>query len=149
MSPRKRVRTAPSPPPPWAQHGLTQGQYAFALAYLENGFNASQAYKTAHPTARVSTCGTEGHHTLRNPKVRAFLNPQLEEAWKGLQMGGEQALARVALLAESDDQRVALAALRTILEQTGKLKTPGESFDALAAALRSDLERAGRIPKET
>ena len=37
-----------------------------------------------------------------------------------------------------------LQALRIILEQTGKLNAPGESVDALAAAIRADLARHGQ-----
>ena len=36
-----------------------------------------------------------------------------------------------------------LAALRTILEQLGKLKTPGDSMDALADAIRADRKTHG------
>ena len=54
------------------------------------------------------------HRMLRNAKIRAWLNLRLEDAWKPLQMGGEQALGRVALLAsDSEDERIKLAALRT------------------------------------
>lgn len=41
-----------------------------------------------------------------------------------------------------------LAARRIILEQTGKLKTTGDSIDALAAAIRGDLEKHGRTGDE-
>jgi hypothetical protein len=40
------------------------------------------------------------------------------------------------------------AALRTILEQTGKLRGPGESIDALADAIRADLTRHGQAVEE-
>lgn len=170
--------SAPQPLEPWQEAGLTAAQYTFCLAYLENGFNSRAAYLTAHPGVTIGTAGTEGHRTLNNPKVRAFLNGLLEAAWQPLILGGEQALARVSMAATLDaadlfdenDQllpvrswplnaRVALrsvqegpygrkvtfvdphAALRTILEQTGKLKTPGDGLDALAEALKADLER--------
>lgn len=120
--------------------GLTPQQYAFCLAYLQNGFNATQAYLESHPGCSNGTAQVNGHKSLRIAKIRTFLNQRLEAAWKPLQMGGEQALARVALLAEeTEDERVKLAALRTILEQSGKLKSVPDSIDALAAALRADL----------
>lgn len=131
-----------------AARALTPAQHTFCLEYLNNGFNATQAHLTAHPTAALTTCATEGHRTLRLPKILAFLNPQLEAAWKPLQMGGEQALARVAILAGSDrDSRVRLAALRTILEQTGKLKSLPAAVDELAEAIKADIARhTGQAP---
>lgn len=157
--------------------GLTPAQYVFALAYLDNGFNARRAYLTAHPGAAVSTAGSEGHRALNNPKLRAYLNHRLEDAFRPLQMGGDEALARIAMIASSDIRDLydekgkllpthlwpdhiapcvrsvkdgphgkaitlesPLQALRIILEQTGKLKAPDGGLDALAAALRADLE---------
>ena len=63
-------------------------------------------------------------------------------------MGGEEALARIALLARDDpDARVRLGALKVILEQTGKLKnTDGNSIDALAEAIKSDRKTHGFPP---
>lgn len=101
----------------------------------------------AHPAAKEGTAAVEGYRCLRNPKIVAFLNPLLEEAWKPFQMGGEQALARVGAMAVNAlDARVRLAALRTILEQSGKLKSVPDSIDALAAALRKDFETHKTAP---
>lgn len=124
---------------PWVAAGLTAGQHTFCLAYLENGFNATAAYQKAHPTAAPATARTEGSRSLTNPNIRAYLNERLEDAWRPLQMGGDQALARIAFLVEeTTDDRVKLAALKVILEQTGKLKTHPQSVDALAEALREN-----------
>lgn len=102
---------------------------------------------TAHPECKETTAATESFRALRNPKIVNFLNPLLEEAWKPYQMGGEQALARVGVMAASAlDARVRLAALRTILEQSGKLKSVPDSIDALAAALRKDFETHKSTP---
>jgi len=180
-APRRADRRPRRNVEPWAAAGLTPTQYGFALEYLQNGFNARQAYREIHRRAGLGTAGVEGYRTLNLPKVRSFLNAQLEGAWKPLQMGGEQALARIARIAAfdirdlhdkngellpvdlwpdavvgvvrgiqhtDDGVRVQLesphAALRTILEQTGKLRTPGDSIDALAEAIRGDLAKHGR-----
>lgn len=122
--------------------GLQPQQRTFCLLYLANGFNATAAYKESHPGVGEDAARANGSRSLRIANIRAFLNTRLEGAWKPLQMGGEQALARVALLAEdSVDERVKLAALRTILEQSGKLKSIPDSIDALAAAIRADQEK--------
>lgn len=141
----KRKKTAPPATVKPAADTLNNGMRTFAFEYLANGFNATQAYLKAHPAVSDNTAGVEGHRLLRKPKVRAFLNPLLEEAWKPLQMGGEQALARVALLAtEARKEGVRLAALKVILEQTGKLSSIGGGLDALAEALRADQAKNGR-----
>jgi Terminase small subunit len=123
-------------------HGLTPLHHTFALTYLENGFNATAAYRATYPKAKQRTCEVNGHGLLRLAKVRAFLKERLEDAWRPLHMGADEALGRIALLASDDpDSRVKLAALRTVLEQAGKLKTLPQSVDALAAAIRDDYER--------
>lgn len=178
---RAKAVSAPLPRLSWEEAGLTIGQHTFCLAYLENGFNARVAYRTAHPDCTLGTADVEGHRTLNLPKVRRYMSERLERAWADLVIGGDQALGRVALAATLDaadlfderDQlkpvsewplnaRVALrsvqdgpygrkvsfvdphAALRTILEQTGKLKSVGGGLDALADALKRDLERRAK-----
>ena len=44
--------------------GLTPAQRTFALAYLENGFNATRAYMTAHPTVSREVGAVEGFRDL-------------------------------------------------------------------------------------
>lgn len=141
----KRKRPAPlSTTPAQPDDGLTNGQRKFCLLYLANGFNATAAYRESHPGCSQATAEVNGSKGLRIAKVRTFLNGRLEDAWRGWQMGGEQALGRVALLAAEDaDSRVKLAALKVILEQTGKLKSIPDSIDALAAALRADVAAHG------
>lgn len=171
----------------WEELGLTAAQHAFCLAYLENGFNATRAYEASHQGASILTCATEGSRTLRNPKVRGWLNPRLEKAWQPLQMGGEQALGRIGLIAVFDPRDLfdakgklldphlwpdsaigavrsvkdgpygltvtfesAHSALRTILEQSGKLRDRNaDSLDALAEAIRDDRKRHGIDPPAT
>ena len=50
-----------------------------------------------YDTARI-----EGSRTLANPCIRAYLNQRLEDAWRLFQMGGEQALARIGMIASAD-----------------------------------------------
>lgn len=121
--------------------GLQDQQRAFCLRYLENGFNATLAYRDTHPNVKDDNVAcAAASRALRSVSIRAFLNPRLEAAWRPYQMGGEQALARVAELAADDpDSRVRLSALKVILEQSGKLKSMPDSIDALAAALRDDI----------
>jgi hypothetical protein len=109
--------------------GLTPALHVFALAFLENGFNARRAYLTAHPKAAVSTAGTEGHRALNNPKVRAYLSQRLEDAFRPFQMGGDQALARVAMIASSD--------IRDLYDEKGELLPTHLWPDHIAPCVRS------------
>jgi phage terminase small subunit len=81
---------------------LTTAQRAFCLTYLANGFNASAAYKSAHPGVTDGTARTEGHRTLAIPNIKAFLDKRLAHRWKALQMDGDEVLGRIALDARAD-----------------------------------------------
>jgi hypothetical protein len=160
---------------------LSPAQREFCLEYLRNGFNATAAYKAAYRGVVDATARSNGWRLLTNADILAFLAPHMERRWKRLQIGGDEALARIAMDARLDprlffDERgkplkphdwpdaVAgsvkaiefrkdggtkltfvdgLSARRMILEQTGKLKAVGGTFDALAEAIRADKERHG------
>lgn len=96
--PRRSPKNAPPTPPP----DLTTQQYEFALHYLANGFNATQAYLSASPGVTKKTASVEGCRYLANPKIRAYIAKQQRNRWKGLVMSGDEALGRVALDARSD-----------------------------------------------
>jgi hypothetical protein len=161
--------------------GLRAEHRTFALEYLANGFNGTQAYQKTYPAASYRTAQTASYTLLRKHEIREFLRPRMEASWKARQMDGEEALARVAMAASIDvrvffgekgellapkdwPEEVAgcvkavqhgpyglkltlvdpLTAQRIILEQTGKLKGLADGFDALAAAIKGDLEKHGR-----
>jgi len=127
--------------------GLQPQQRAFRLLYLANGFNGTAAYRETHPDVKDDNVAcAAASRALRSVSIRAFLQPKLEAAWQPYQMGGEEALARVAELAVDDsDSRVRLAALKVILEQSGKLKSIPDSIDALAQALRDDQKAHAEV----
>ncbi len=64
--------------------GLNQKQLKFALAYLENGGDASAAYKAADYGSKGSKNSdyVSAFKLLRNPKVRFYLEKQLSEIEK-------------------------------------------------------------------
>jgi phage terminase small subunit len=132
---RRRQKKAPSPSsqPLPVPDGLTPAQYAFALHYLANGFNASAAYRAAHEGVTDGTSRVEGCRTLAHPSVRAFLNQQLGERWKPLQMDGDEALARVALDARSD--------VRDLFSPDGQLLPVHQWPDAIANSVDAFEQR--------
>lgn len=78
----------------------------FALEYLTNGQNATEAYHKAHPQAKRSTCGVEGHKRLKKPRIAAFIKQQLAEREQRLIMEADEALAGITLHARADIRRL-------------------------------------------
>ena len=50
----------------------------FVNAYLSNGRSAVQAYRTAHPNAKYSTCKVEAYRILAKPSVKTELAKRLQ-----------------------------------------------------------------------
>jgi hypothetical protein len=141
-------------PLPNEEFGLTPAQWVFALAWLQNGFNGLQAYKTSHPDASDSTAGVEAVRYLKNPSVRTFIAQWLENEWGPLEASAAEAVGRigamsrldVATLVDDDDvllpvrkwPRAARAAVKEFGD--GKVK-----FVDPLAANRLVLELTGRL----
>lgn len=55
-------RAETTPRAKWAERPdtLTQAQFAFCLAYIANGFNATAAYRAAYPKVGAATAATNG-----------------------------------------------------------------------------------------
>lgn len=116
-------------PEPSLPPGLTEAQHAFCLAYLANGFNASAAYRSAHPAVTEPTSWVEGHRTLRNPNVKGFIAGQLEQRWTAYHMSADEALALVASDARAD--------VRVLYDEHGKLLPVQNWPDAIAQSVES------------
>lgn len=116
--------TAPELP-----EGLNEAQYAFCLDYLANGFNASAAYRSAHPGVTDPTAWVEGHRTLRNPNVRTFIASQLENRWAAAHMSADEALALVAGDARAD--------VRVLFNETGTMLSVQDWPDAIASSVEA------------
>lgn len=71
----------------------------------------------------------EGSRTLALPCIRTFVNRRLEDAWRPFQMGGDQALARIAMLASSD--------IRDLYDEKGALLPPHLWPDHIAPCVRA------------
>lgn len=99
---QRSIQPATPPTSPATLAGLTNAQYAFCLHYVANGFNASAAYRSAHPGVTNNTARVEGHKTLTNPDIKAHLATRLSEHWASLHMHGDEVLGRVAMDARAD-----------------------------------------------
>ena len=102
----------------------------FALEYLANGRNATQAYQFSHPKCRSkNAAGVEGSRLLRNPKVAAFIAERTKETLQDLSYRGEQALKGIASFAQAD--------IRQLLNDDGTVKPTAEWPEAAADAVKS------------
>jgi len=109
--------------------GLTLKQIEFALNWLANGYNATAAYKAAHPEVTSGTARIEGHRTLAKPNIRAWLLSQLESRWAQYEMSADEASARVAMDARAD--------IRLLFDTKGRILPPHEWPDEIASSVRS------------
>jgi len=56
-----------------AWNKITPRMQDFFIEYLSNGFNKTQAYRTAYKSlANDNTCGVNGFNTLRNSKIQVL-----------------------------------------------------------------------------
>ena len=62
------------------QNALTWKEERFVDSYIDNGGNATQAYRAAHPGCLYSTANTEGPQWLAKPNIQQTI----EEIQKGL-----------------------------------------------------------------
>lgn len=85
---------------------ISDSDQLFALEYLKNGHNATAAYKTAHPRAKQRTAEVEGSKLLRKPEVIDFVEAELKERKRRLQMDGDESLESITRIARGDIRRL-------------------------------------------
>ena len=57
---------------PTQNNTLNPSQYKFCLHYLQNGLNATAAYRAAYPGVTGPTACTNAYRLLRNAEIRTF-----------------------------------------------------------------------------
>ena len=103
---------------------LTGKQKIFIDAYLSNGFNATEAARTAKYKGNENTLSSVGYENLRKPEISVIINERLNEA----AMSANEVMARLSKIARGDvndllddDGKFDLAKARR-LKRTGLLK---------------------------
>ena len=104
---------------------LTAKQQAFVDAYLENGGNATRAYRTAYATqASDKVCGVEGFKLLKHPGIALKLQGVQEIVQAARAEKTAIALERYAVTAEnvvSGLAKLAFSDIRAVVPESGIL----------------------------
>jgi phage terminase small subunit len=85
---------------------LTGRDRLFALEYLTNGQNATEAWHQTHPQAKRSTCGTQGSNALKKPAIATFIRTQLAEREQTAIMQADEALEGITKHARGDIRKL-------------------------------------------
>jgi hypothetical protein len=78
----------------------------FVQAYLANGLNATQAYRTVHPKAKPTTAGSEGPRLLQHPDVSARVAYLSAARAKKFEVDGEELLRQANAVANADHRHL-------------------------------------------
>lgn len=77
---------------------LTGKQKVFVEAYLANGFNATEAARTAGYKGNDNTLSSVGYENLRKPEIAVVVNERLNEA----AMSANEVMARLSMIARGE-----------------------------------------------
>ncbi len=89
----------------------------FVAAYISNGYNATRAYKAAHPRVLDTTAGAEGHKTLKKPEIKSAIKAEVDHA---ISIMREAARKKIADIVEVR----AFYEISDILDESGNLVAP-------------------------
>ncbi|QBO35391.1 terminase small subunit [Periweissella cryptocerci] len=103
------------------EFGLTLKQRIFADEYIINHGNASEAYRKAGYSAKVTAAGAS--EILRNPKVQAYIAMRTAEAKSKRTMDVTEALERLASIARGEKQRGVSNSVEKVENGNGKSST--------------------------
>lgn len=109
----------------------------FVQAYLANGLNATQAYKTTHPKAKDTTARSEGPRLLQNPEVSARVAHLSAARAKKFEVDGEELLRQTNAVANADHRHLTQYVYRCCRFCHGK----GHQHQRTAAEMRRDRLR--------
>lgn len=91
---------------------MTKRQELFCLAYIQNNYNATRAYKQVYDCAD-STAEANSGKLMRNPEIRAKINEITKQIYDDQMISSERVATELARLAFSKDGQVS---------ESGKLK---------------------------
>ncbi len=135
---------------PEDEHNLTLKQEAFVCAYLQNGFNATKAAKTAgyaEDSARVTGC-----QNLTNPNIAEAINARLDS--EGITPARIKiAIAKIAFDSDAADFEAWLASGKTLVElraegfNTSLVKSISITSKGAKLELYSSLDALDKLAK--
>lgn len=96
---------------------LTAKQKAFCEAYVENGYNGTQAYLSAYDTDNYNTAKTEGNKLLKKPHIREYVSALQKEQFAQACITAERVamkLADIAFAVKGDEDYNTSAQLKAL-----------------------------------
>lgn len=128
------------PPTANPQPTLKPEHLEFCLAYVSNGFNATQAYLAVYPNSGYPAARTGGYRLLTNADIKTHLLTLLEDRWKPFHMTGDEVLARVAKDARAD--------VRLLVNEKGERLGLHELPDDIAESVEAvEFDEDGKVRK--
>ena len=101
---------------------MTKRQELFCLAYIQNNYNATRAYKQVYDCAD-STAEANSGKLMRNPEIRAKINEITKQIYDDQMISSERVATELAGLAFNKDGQVSeagkLKALDLLQKQLG------------------------------
>lgn len=95
---------------------LTKKEKAFCEEYIQNGYNATQAYLAAYG-GTYDTANSTGHRKLKKPEIKAYIEQLQKEAFEAACITAERValkLSEIAFAAKGDDYYNATAQLKAL-----------------------------------
>lgn len=126
---KTKARKRPVPPKPKKKSkGFSPAVKTFITAMIGHP-NITRAYKLAYPTCKVTSAAANGNRMMRVDRVREAIEAGRAAKLKALEMDGDEALRRMALIARVD--------IRQLYDEAGELKPVHEWPDELALAVKA------------
>ena len=130
-----------------AMKACTERQRQFVWALLDGCRSNKEAASRAGYQGDANTLAVTGHRLAHDPNVQAAIQ---EEAKRRLNSTAILAVNKLALLVESNDQKVQLKAIEMVLNRAGlhatsEHKVQVEHFDGDAAGIRQIYDDAKKL----
>jgi phage terminase small subunit len=103
------------------------------IQHLIDHPNVTRAYKRAYPNAKTTSASAAGSRLFGNVRVRAAVEAGRKARLDRLQMDGDEAMKRIAVIGKLD--------IRNLYDDEGKILPVSEWSDELALAVKSIEEK--------
>lgn len=96
--------------------GITYNEMEFCKEYINNGYNATQAYLTVYQ-CEYNTANARAHRILKKPEVRQYIQDLQKDAFDEASINAERIalkLAEIAFAGKTDEHYTPAAQLKAL-----------------------------------